>query len=476
MKTFCDYHPTKVAHWTCSKCNTQMCPECVTRRDKGGYLKGEILHLCPKCNIPVDWVGVSNIIEPFWSRLPKIFAFPLQPRPLILMIVVTVISFIFQRPGFLSLLISGAAWMVVLKYSFEVLKATAGGDLSPPKLNAQTMSEDMMPVLKQFGLYVLVFLGFTYITIKFGLILGILYLVLALLFIPAMVILVVTTNSLLHAINPMIFVQLVFRIGWGYLLMFLFLGILGSAPNYIAKYLIDLVPAQMTFVLHGFAKCFYTIVSYHLMGYVILQYHEEIGYKVDFDDFKDPENEPAAAIDVDPGEAILREVKPLIQEGRLDEAIATIKTMTRGEFTSLEVSERYYNLLKMQKRAAELVEHGVTHLDLLAKGNQKDAAMKVFAQCRKLNPKFQPTAESFYKIGEWFNAAGKSKEALAMYNRLVKCYPGNALVPKAYFRAAQIFHDRLMNPDKARKILNSLMDKYPNHDIEPQVRNYMANM
>jgi hypothetical protein len=476
MKQLCDYHPTRVAHWTCSKCDAHLCPECVVRRDKGGHLAGELLHLCPKCNIPVDWVGVSNIIEPFWSRLPKIFTYPLQPRPLLLMVVVTVISFVFQRPGLVSLLISGAAWMVVLKYSFEVLKATAGGDLSPPKLNSQTMSEDMMPVLKQFAMYILLILGFGWVLVKLGFFLGIVYLILALLFIPAMVILVVTTNSLLHAINPVIFIQLVFRIGWGYLLMFLFLGILGSAPNVLARYVIDLVPAQMTLVLHGFAKCFYTIVSYHLMGYVILQYHEEIGFRVDFDDFKDPANAPTEAIDADPGEAILREVKPLIQEGRLDEAIAAIKAMTHGVFTSVAVSERYYKLLKMQKRLAEVVDHGVTHLDLLAKANQKDPAMKVFAECRKLDRKFQPTAEALYKIGEWFNAAGKSKEALAMYNRLVKTYPGNTLVPKAYFRAAQIFHDRLMNPDKARQILNRLMDKYPNNDIEPQVRNYMANM
>ena len=44
------------------------------------------------------------------------------------------------------------------------------------------------------------------------------------------------------------------------------------------------------------------------------------------------------------------------------------------------------------------------------------------------------------------------------------------------FRVAQIFHDRLMNTDKARKMLGALKSKYPEHDIIPHVENYLANI
>ena len=110
----------------------------------------------------------------------------------------------------------------------------------------------------------------------------------ALFFVPSMIILLVTTGSLFHAINPVVFVGLAFRIGWAYFLMNFFLILLGSAPAYLAQYVIRFLPPDLHLMLFGFAKSFYTIVSYHLMGYVILQYHEKIGYKVDYEDFSDP--------------------------------------------------------------------------------------------------------------------------------------------------------------------------------------------
>jgi hypothetical protein len=59
MKQSCDYHPTRIAHWICSGCSAKLCPECVVKRDKGGFSQGEFLHFCPKCNAPAEWCGVE---------------------------------------------------------------------------------------------------------------------------------------------------------------------------------------------------------------------------------------------------------------------------------------------------------------------------------------------------------------------------------------------------------------------------------
>jgi len=50
------------------------------------------------------------------------------------------------------------------------------------------------------------------------------------------------------------------------------------------------------------------------------------------------------------------------------------------------------------------------------------------------------------------------------------------LVPKSYFRAAQIFNDRLLDPQKAKKILNGRLATYPDHDIIPFVSRYLGQM
>ncbi len=143
-----------------------------------------------------------------------------------------------------------------------------------------------------------------------------------------MIILLVTTGSLLHALNPLMFVPLVTRIGWGYLLMYFFLFLLASAPAIAGQYIMQFFPVDMHLLLYSFAESYYTIVSYHMMGYVILQYHDQVGYQVDFEDFRDPSEERSTPVEVDPDAAVLNEVTPLIQDGKLDEAIATIKQMT----------------------------------------------------------------------------------------------------------------------------------------------------
>jgi tetratricopeptide (TPR) repeat protein len=425
----------------------------------------------------VDWVGVENLIEPFWNRMPRIFAYPVSGASLILMAVLALATMFFSGPGLFSILMKGTLWLIVIKYSFESLKATAGGNLKPPPVNAQTISNDFGQVFKQFGIYIALFLAFGWISAQVGLVVGIVFLLGTLFFVPSMIMLLVTTGSLINALNPVMFVGLTFRIGWAYLLMYFFLFLLGSAPAYLFQFLIKFLPAETHLMFYGFAESFYTIVSYHLMGYVILQYHDRIGYKVDFEDFKDPNAEDYKPKEVDPDAAVLREVAPLIQEGKLDEAITTIQKMTLHQgIKGINLSERYYTLLKMKKRQAELLEHGVGHLDKLTGKNQKPKALAVFNECRQIDTNFLPTADALFKLAGWINETGKNQGAVSIYNLLVKSYPQHPLVPKSYFRIAQLFHDSLMKTDKAKKILSALQTKYPEHEIMPHVENFLARL
>ena len=477
MKKFCDGHPTRKAHWHCSKCNAQLCPECVSQRVSETYGHQQTRHFCPKCNQEVDWVGVENLIDPFWNRMPRIFAYPISIAPLIMMAVVALATMFFSGPGIFSLLMKGTMWLIVVKYSFESLKATASGNLKPPPVNAQTISDDFGQVFKQFGIYIAIFFAFGWISAHTGLVVGIIFLLATLLFVPSMIMLLVTTGSLINALNPVMFVGLTFRIGWAYLLMYFFLFLLGSAPAYLFQFLIKFLPAETHLLLYGFAESFYTIVSYHLMGYVILQYHDRIGYKVDFEDFEDPNAEDYKPKEADPDEDVLTEVAPLIQEGKLDEAITIIQKMTLHQgIKGIKLSERFYTLLKMKERQAELLEHAVSHLDKLSENNQKNKALMVFSECRKRDGKFLPTAAALFKLAGWYNETGKTQAAISIYNLLVKSYPKHPMVPKSYFRIAQLFHDGLMKTDKAKKILNALQMKYPEHEIMPHVENFLARL
>ena len=318
-------------------------------------------------------------------------------------------------------------------------------------------------------------IAFFWVGSKFGMLLGIFLLIFAILFIPSMIILLVTSNSFLNAINPVNFTILAFRIGWGYLLMYFFLILLLLAPAAFGQYIKEYLPSSLHLLLVYFAKNFYTIISYHLMGYVVLQYHQEIGYQVDYEDFKDPAIiEPGSR---SPATEICNRINPLITEGGLDEAITIIEDMTREDgISDLTLSERYFNLLKMKKRTSELLKHCVTHLHLLAEVNRKAEACEIYRFCLAKDNSFTPTPYTLFKLAGWLNEGGNSKEAINTYNRFTKAYPEDQLIPKAYFRAAQIFYDRFMDTSRARRILTGLIEKYPDHKIAIQAKNYLEHM
>ena len=288
MKHPCAFHPTRTAHWICPKCGSAFCPECIIRREKGGYEKKASIHLCPKCNLPAQWIGISGIIDPFWKRLPKIFLYPFSLQPMLLMLGLAVVEMFFATPGFLNFMIKCVIYCVMLKYAFAAMKATASGDLTPPGLTAEAISEDFGVVFKQYGIYFAIGLLFFFAAAALGPIGGVTALIFLLLSIPAMIILLVTTGRLRNALNPTLFVPLMLRIGWGYLLMYLFLFFLLSAPGAVLRLVLPMFPQALATFVRALAGNFYILVGYHLMGYVLLQYHEEIGYRVDFEQFKDP--------------------------------------------------------------------------------------------------------------------------------------------------------------------------------------------
>lgn len=478
MSYYCQYHPAKLAHWLCPFCQKAFCPSCISPRT-GGYSGKETWYFCPSCNRKAQWIGAANTLTPFWERIHKFFQYPLSIQPLSLMVVLALLSVMFSGKGLMLALFQFVVWAVMLKYAFAALRATAKGDLRPPPINSKTVGSDFELVFKQIALFVIGFFASVYAGVLLGPLGSLLVLLAGILLLPAMIIVLVSTEKLLHAINPVVFVSLVTRIGWGYLVMFLFLAILYFAPFYLGGYIVTLMPEFSHRFLFNLAQNYYTLVSYHLMGYVVLQYHQKIGYEVDYEDFRDPAAENAAAPQptADPVDKALADAAIMVKEGRHDEAIKQIEDVAavRG-FTDVKLSERYYSLLEMKKDSEKLRQHGPVHLDLLIKAGAHEKACAVYKTCLKMDENFVPEAPNLFKIAGWQNGIGKSREAILTFKRFVKTYPEHQLVPMAYFRIAEILTERIGDPAKARRVLHTLIKRYPEHDVMAQAKHLLKQV
>lgn len=471
---FCDYHPQKRAVWYCPSCDLDFCESCVEVRVVEQYGKKKKIYFCPKCDTKAQRHSAENTIVPFWNMLPKFFLYPFHLRILVLMTVLSFSGVLFSKGGLFSFLMRVAIWGVLVKYSFAVLKYTAKGSLRPPKIDQETISNEFGIVFKQVGIYLAIGYAGIKITQIAGVSMGVVFGGLAILSIPSMIIVLVATNSLVHALNPILFVSMALRIGWGYLLMFLFYTLLGSAPWILGQYIISYIPAQLQFFLFSMAKSYYIIISYHLMGYVVYQYHEEIGYEVEFEEEDSTAREGAS--EDDPQERLMERTNMLVKDGNLDEAIQMIKEETKGHLSNIALSERYYGLLKMRERTSEMLEHAKSYLDLLAREDRKDRLCDIYRECVSHDTKFAPGPSTTFKIAGCLNEGGKHKEAIQAYDRFVKANSDHPMIPKAYFLAANIVNEKLNNPQKASDLLRGILKKYPNHEMIPYVERYLKQI
>lgn len=476
MKVACTYHPTKAAHFTCHECTGSFCEECVSDRSFQKYGRTEAAYYCPKCNVPAINLGMGNILPPFWQRIPSFFVYPFRLQPLFFMMALATVATVFPR-SFLVSLFSG---ITLIKYSYAVLTNTAHGNLGSPKDFTKIVGGDIDIVFKQFGIFVAMFFGFAWFAKSFGVLAGLLFVGFAILSVPAMIMSLAATESLIQALNPMVFVRIMSRIGWPYLLMYLFLLMMSGGPAALAPYIVGALSPIVQVFLFSFAKMYYTILSYNLMGYVLLQYQEEIGYEVDYEEVKKhtiPDKKGGGGVTSGDNEIkILEEVEKNVMDGRIDEAIQFIQSETQGKIEGVPLAKRFYDLLKIAKRKNELVKHCKVYIDVLVKKVMFSEVIRIYKEGLAINPQFIPNADSLYKIAEWMSRSGDAKNAMNMAVKFIKLNPTHALTPEAYYLIAQILHERLNNIPKAREILKAIVSKYPDHDLAGKANNYLQQL
>ncbi len=460
MNSLCSIHPTKNAHWFCPKCRQMFCSDCIVKLDGGPIGSKKIVRFCPKCTVETEWIGGTDVIRPFWERLPKFFIYPLAPGTLIYMAFLALGSLITW-----SWIVQLVCWALMLNYAYAALQRTVMGNLLPPPIWDESVVKDFAQVFKQIGLYFVLFFLIVFISGHLGVLITYVFILAALYLLPSMIIILVNTRSLMTALNPAAFLALPLKIGKGYMIMFIFLSLLFFAPYALLNFISAFSPPFLYKYILALAQNYYTLISYHLMGYVLLQYHKEIGLDISIDDIRDssaPQKEKAD----DPATLELKRVEVLCREGKLDEAIDHIhQWRDSGGPLNTELSQRYYDLLKSRGRTQEIQNFGPEYLSLLVDQGNKNKALEVFHECCSADAKPAASAKVLFKIGEWLADTGKPKEAIRVLSDMTKAYPDSPDVPMAYFRAAQLYHDRLMDGARAKKILEQIIQKYPDHKM-----------
>jgi len=420
-------------------------------------------------------------ITPFWRRIPRFFLYPVAPRPLLLMLLLSLASVapLFMPGVGVMLVMSRPAlglwlfllWLPFLRYAYSVLERTAYGILSARE-RYDTSYGQYRP-WKQLLILALALMLVGVAASFAGRLVGLLLFYALLLVLPANIMWLARSDSLLSSLNPLALTHLIRTIGWPYLALCGLLMALASASNGFTLALQALLaPSPWLYPASSFASMYFVLIMYHLMGYVMYQYHEPLGLH--------PMRPPPATFGDqarewlrDPG-ALDAHLQQLAADGQVGDAVALLAGLIRREPENLKLHERYNRALRLAGDKDKWQRHSSEYLGLLLREGQGASALALYDQCRRTLPPFQPQeAATQVELARAARAHGNSGLASSLLLDFDQRFPGSLAQPDAYYLAAQLLHEDFGETAEARTLLEYLVRTFPGHPLGIASRRYL---
>lgn len=380
---------------------------------------------------------------PFWNRLRAISLYPLRGTALVVLVVLTLGSLLGYLPGiggFLSLVIYASAY----KFAFEILRSTADGDGEPPE-NSVAIADGV--VWKLLGLQcVFVFIVATAFGTG-GLVIGLIVLCAVVFMQPGCLMSLAIDGSFGRAIDPTTAFGIAARIGGPYLAVFGLLFVIQASAATAGSFLATLMPAvlgqlaSMAFFLWGL------FAAFHLMGYLVYQYHEVLGYE--------PESHARALPTLeDKDSALLEQAASRVRDGRNTDAVALLREEIRSRAVTPAVHELYRRLVRQSGDAAAADEHARLYLNLLMLQKQDRKALGLLREALDANPDFVPMQlEHGEQLALRSKLSGQNQLALDAWLALLRAYPSQANAARWAFDAAMVMIEKFGRDAEARVLL-----------------------
>lgn len=268
-------------------------------------------------------------------------------------------------------------------------------------------------------------------------------------------------GSLRRALNPAVSIDMALRIGWPYLAAYGLLYVIqgsGTAAVFISVKYLPPVVREATVVIASIWSLF---ASFHLMGYLVYQYHEELGYL--------PSN-GAAVEREDPDQRLLDEAEQYLRDGHADEAFQALRGAVRSRAVSLAVHELYRRLLRQHHRNDELHDHTRHYINRLLQEKQERRALALQREALDNNPAFTPlTPEQATLLAERAKMAGQFQLTTDGLLAAIGTWPRDVMLPAWSLDAGLLLAERFGRDDQARAVLQNALDQCDNDALRAKL-------
>ena len=269
--SYCRHHPATLSRWHCNSCELSFCDACIYAP------KAHANPGCLHCAEPLEFQPSSGDVVPFWARLNDFFTYPFQAGPIALLGLSIALSVVLSS-GLLGILAAVFITLLQIKYGFNVIAMMSEGEFQAPSLPATITESNYNIVFKQFAVVVVMFIVTARVGATFGSLLAVPLAVLCFLVLPMSMIVLATERSLRAALNPVTLVTSVYRIGWPYLLVYLYLLMMFSCSLTFFQMTYEFVGPGAARVITSASGYYFALVMYSLMGYMAYQYRHKLPF------------------------------------------------------------------------------------------------------------------------------------------------------------------------------------------------------
>lgn len=417
---YCYSHPEKSATYFCHHCKTHTCDDCSCEQDYA-------VTQCFFCDGELESLGSGSSAQPFWRRLDLTFKYAMHKEVMIFIIILAFLSAVFQFIPFafiFDLIIAGA----FIKYCLVCLERTAMGKMSPPEITESY--ENGLSSLFQL-LFIIIAIGGACLAAVsiFGVSVGSLLSVLLVCALPAAIITLALTESVIAALNPASMFRIITAIGLPYGLLLAFIMVMTSSVA-----LIHTVMGSefyfITSVLQNFVSNFYFVVMFHMMGYMIFQYQGKLGFAARDDEADHARNKL---------EQVKAKIAMLIRQGDFEKVLPAYVKAINENPEAAELSDACFEFLLASNDNEQLIEFGSFYLEKLIKLKKHYQLQPVYRRLVNILPNFMPdTADLRFSLAQQLHKGGDDKESVRLLTDLERAHPTFAKLPKSYAFLAEI--------------------------------------
>ena len=465
MKNDCHYHPGEPAKWHCGECLIHYCTGCMpdadTRKRHG---------LCPQCGRAMRYLGAATEVVPFWNRLSAFFRYPFHLDPLIVIAVCTFVPVVLSA-NIVGLIVTLLLLLALFKYTYAVIRRTADGHMTPPPLATAFSGGGFNIVILQLLVFFLMGGVVFSAALIGGPLLAMLVLAFVVLALPASIMVLAMEHSVGAAINPMNLAVLISRIGWPYFLLYGYLILLTLASGAAQEFAVNHFEPQIAQPLAGFLNSTFTLILFHMLGYLLFQYQEELGFASDFQGEETPEHDHQR----DRSRRFDADIDMNLKDGNYDRVFSMLREALKQDTKNAHRIGQLYLLLKARNDTAELYRYHPRLLEWLADRNDARGLTELLATLEKTEPGFRVEdpelavrcAGALYRQGEY-------KAVLKLLQDFHKRFPDSEHLAPAYLLVAQTLANGLDQWDKAVAFLKFIQKKCAQHPLQTHMDTYLA--